>query len=1131
MGQPDANDPRPPRKRLKRRLLIGFVVVMAVVAAVVVFLPTLLGTGPGLRLLVGVVNGRLAPGKVAVGRASLSWTRPVELGDVVLVDPGGKTVLSAKTVRTDLGLLDLIRSGGDYGTVRVAGAMVDFERRADGSIDVLEALAGLTRPRDPKDRDKPLADPAVVVVVDGGRFLVRSPEFPDGLAAESFRMGVTLARGKPLDVALKLAAEGGRSLDLHAVYDHRAAEGTSPDAWATAVGKDWPLAVASAGLTARGRFSGEVDANRQKGLWASAGAAELRDAVAEGAVLAGDRPSLTRVTVDYSLAESKAGWTVHKFSVDGAVVALSLSGPIPPSASAPTKLRGHADLAALTRMLPHMVPVRDGLSLTRGTARVEGEWATADGADRLQVMATVADLEGLARGRAVALRDPATLSGSIRRVGGKVAIERFSARAAGVDATATGDLDRGIILVGTVDLARAEGQLREWLDLGAVTVAGQARIKADYRHAGALYEARFAAEVAGPSLAGLTSDPIARDHARIEGTLDGPGSPLGYPTGWHKARLAVDGGDSRADLHATADGDALALVVGASIPLASPVASRAEARASFRRTIAAAGLAQEIDELRLSLTPDDPALAPARIALAARGRVDLSAGTLTLTPLAAPEPGVGVALAGEGLSASGINQAGAPIKVRAILAGELGALDRMLGVWGGVAPHGVAGAWSAHLELSRGADGVLGFDGGANVPQLVMTSPRGPVALGLRGDYAPASDFLHLAGLDLATGFGRLVVAGNIAHATGEARGIDLSGTIEPRWEEVDRIVAASVEPNALIRGTGRPFHLQGPVPAGSVSQALKGLEGEIGFDLESARAFGMTLGATPIVLRLGNGRAIFDPIATTLNDGPVAIAADLLVDDPNALWLRVSQGSKVDGAAINEAVSHDILSYIAPVLSESSQVRGKVSLAIDGAVVPLIGPGLTRAEGQARFDQVIFQPGAFATEVFGLTGLAPPRMTLDQTLKILVADGRVTQSGLSIGVGGDAKINIDGSVGLDRTLALRAALPITAGMLGRDERLNQIVAGTRVTIPIGGTLSHPKLDKRAFQVALRDAAKSMVRQGVRQGLGEALDQVIPGAGGAIPSGNRGVRGSVGDDALNLLRGVGRDLLDPKKKP
>jgi translocation and assembly module TamB len=438
---------------------------------------------------------------------------------------------------------------------------------------------------------------------------------------------------------------------------------------------------------------------------------------------------------------------------------------------------------------------------------------------------------------------------------------------------------------------------------------------------------------------------------------------------------------------------------------------------------------------------------------------------------------------------------------------------------------GLAGAWSGRATAARQADGRLDFHGWVSSPDLTATTPRGPVSLTLDGSYATAGDQLVLKGFDLSTLYGRLVGSGTIAEL-GSRRLADVSGTLEPRWEAVDAIVAGSVEPHAQLRATMRPFRLRGSLAGGSPSQMLKGLEGEIAADLASARAFGLQVGPTPVVLRLGGGRAVFDPIAATINEGTLAIIADLYVDDPNALWLRFGKGTKVENAAINEAVSNDVLSYIAPVLSKASNVSGRVSLTVDGAAIPLVGDGALRVDGQLVFQDVVFQPGPFASEVVSLTGRDVPRMSLQQPIQLQIADGRVNQSGLSIPLSGDMKASLEGSVGFDKTLALRASVPVTASMLGGNAAAAQYVEGTNITVPIGGTISHPTIDRSGLRVAIRNAAKSMVKRGVQNEAERLIDQVLPpGARGANANGE-----SAGGDALKALEGVGRDLLKARRR-
>ena len=133
---------KPPR-RLKR--LIRWVAVLAILLLLALAsMPTVLSTSTARRRLVRAINQKLTPGRIELGGLSLSWTRGIALNDLVLIDPHGKQVFKAESVRSDRGILGLFSSRPDYGVIRIDGATVDVERRADGSIDVLDALDGLT---------------------------------------------------------------------------------------------------------------------------------------------------------------------------------------------------------------------------------------------------------------------------------------------------------------------------------------------------------------------------------------------------------------------------------------------------------------------------------------------------------------------------------------------------------------------------------------------------------------------------------------------------------------------------------------------------------------------------------------------------------------------------------------------------------------------------------------------------------------------------------------------------------------------------------------------------------------------------------------------------------------------------
>ena len=641
-----------------------------------------------------------------------------------------------------------------------------------------------------------------------------------------------------------------------------AAPGTSADQNLTLTGKDWPLVTQRAGVTVKGRFNGALQADRKQGLWSVQGEAVLREFVADGPVLAGDRLALERVAAGCDVLQTGWGWSIRKLDLKSPIAELSATGDVPATAGTPTRLSGHVDLAAASKLLPHAIPLRRGIVIDKGQARIEAALNTRDGVERIVVSADVADLAATENGRALALHKPASLSAALVRTKGNTAVESFAVKAAGVDATATGDLQRGLKLSGTIDLAAIEAQARELIDLGAVKLVGKGRLAADYRPDGETFKARFAAEFEGLRVAGLTAEPIARDHVRLEGASDGPRGDNGLPTDWRAVKLGVEAGETKAHLLAKSTDDATTFVLDGSAPTPTTTPGIASGKVTAHRV----GEVYMLDEVHLKATPADPRAATATVAVNAKGKLDLAAGRLVLIPVG-PQPSPGIAVGPQGFMLAGIGKADAPMTIDSVLVGELWALDQTISYWTQSPPRGLAGGWSGRVTLDRQLDGRLDFKGSMYSPNLVATTPRGEVTLVSNGSYAPASDQLSLASLDVTMMYARLVGGGTIAELGG-GRLADFSGTLEPRWETIDPLVASTLGADARVRATVKPFHLRGSLAGGSTSQILKGMQGAFEVDLATAQAFGMQVGPTPVVLRMGSGRAVFDPIATTLNGG-----------------------------------------------------------------------------------------------------------------------------------------------------------------------------------------------------------------------------------------------------------------------
>ena len=319
------------------------------------------------------------------------------------------------------------------------------------------------------------------------------------------------------------------------------------------------------------------------------------------------------------------------------------------------------------------------------------------------------------------------------------------------------------------------------------------------------------------------------------------------------------------------------------------------------------------------------------------------------------------------------------------------------------------------------------------------------------------------------------------------ARRFAFEGEIKPDFEAVNAWLSRQVEPGAKLAGQPRSFRVGGSLAG---SDPFGSVEGEVGFDLAGADVYGIQLGPTPVVVRARGGQILVDPISTTLNEGHIRLEPEVLLHDTQGdPVLRLGKNSSIRDARINDEMSRRVLAFVAPILEGATSASGRVSVAIDHAEIPLRSGRSKRAQldGQVVFEDVAFAPGTLANDLLGAIGRRDATLKLDRPVTLTIADGRINQSGLALPVGDLTRIELAGWVDFDRNLALTATLPVTPAMLGNNALLSDIAAGTRIRLPIGGTLSRPTIDQNAFTASLKDLGKSLLTRGAARGALELL--------------------------------------------
>ncbi len=434
-----------------------------------------------------------------------------------------------------------------------------------------------------------------------------------------------------------------------------------------------------------------------------------------------------------------------------------------------------------------------------------------------------------------------------------------------------------------------------------------------------------------------------------------------------------------------------------------------------------------------------------------------------------------------------VSTAGEPGRVEGRL--DLAAVARQLPNTLGLKPGLVVEGGSARLAAEPGKDPST-WSVEATAADLVARDGDRRLDLGdpmsISAEVARSGDSLSIKTMSARVPYLSASGSGRVDDLNGSRR-FDFQGEMKPDFEAINGWLTRQVEPGAKLAGHPRSFRVGGVL---SGSDPLRSIIGEVGFDLTEADVYGIKLGPAPIVVRARGGQVLVDPISTTLNEGHIRLEPEIVLQDTKGdPLLRLGKDSSIRDAQINDDVSRRVLAFVAPVLEGATRVGGRVSVDLDHAEFPLKS-GRSRSavvEGLVVFDDVAFAPGPLANDLLGAIGRRDASLKLDRPVTLTIADGRVNQSGLAIPVGGLTRIELAGWVDFDRNLALTATLPVTAAMLGNNPLLSDIAAGTQVRLPIGGTLSNPKVDREAFTAGLKDLGKSLLTRGATRGALELL--------------------------------------------
>lgn len=1128
MSAADTPPPPGPWKRRLRRGLIALGVLIAVVAVLVYFAPTVVARTSLRDRVVDAAAGQIN-GTLTIESMSLGWFSPVVLHGVTVTDPAGRKTLEATTVRTSRTLLGLARDRADLGTVTVEKPVVRIicEHGTTNLEQVFEKMLA-------DDGTAPSAErSAVVLVAADGRVTLTDAARPGDHLFEPVNATVTVPRARAEAVAVEVTATAPDPITPGDVQAHVS---TGPTLTAKLTARQFPLGSLAPlveryapGTTAGGRLTGAAEFERKP---VGDGSAELTlhgnlavaDLDAAGPWSRGDRVKMAHAevkTASVSLVKNEITMKDTVFTCDAgtlsATAAVSLVEPVAELFTTPgLQVDARIDVAKLAAVAPRLMRLREGTKLTAGqvTAKVtsiQGPHGVAWAGD---VSATA--LHGERAGRPLAWDKPLHLAfaGHLRGHDHLPVFDKLECEADFVGLAARGSAE-AFLVEARLDLDTLAKRLADFVDLKGVTLGGSGRlaVKNDplpgggfqigmnlevekFRYADAqnhLFEVPLLKVTAAAVGAHGHGKPLRLDRGNLTVTAgpDRVTADLVEPVadlkksrlGKVQLGLAGDLGRWRERAGQFAPIPAEWVIAGTG-PVAATVAVRAdgvtvEKATADLRNVRFAGAGVDLNEPELKVETGAAWDRTTKIVTLSNVKIDSPTLTVTTPKLTATPTPTGTTIATDAQVSADVNRLQRLFKLEA------------------TPGDGIHGRASGPVKLAT-AGGTTTFDADLRVTDFKYGLPAKPtwhepwVTVKAAGTYDPATDAVTIPTLALGREGITLTGQAKVTHLSAACT-LDSAGTVAYDMARLEPTLKELIGATATARGQGtKPYHVRGDLGGGG--STLAKLTADAGLSWTTLKAYGFEVGPADATLGLKGGDLSLTPVTATFGGGTARVEPKVSLISPG-YPMTLTPGKLIDRAKLTPEALASAVGYVLPAFANAAQASGEMSFTLAENRIPLTAINSTTAKGTLTVHQADVSAGPLLTKIAEVLGAERTSMTLskEQAVPVRVENGRVHHEKFEITVGKEVIVS-SGSVGLDKTVAITLDMPLPQKYLGhvlaKNPRVREALAKQRVKVPVGGTLSQPVIDPRGVEQYAQTLIRDVARDVAKSAAGDVEDKV-----------------------------------------
>jgi hypothetical protein len=282
----------------------------------------------------------------------------------------------------------------------------------------------------------------------------------------------------------------------------------------------------------------------------------------------------------------------------------------------------------------------------------------------------------------------------------------------------------------------------------------------------------------------------------------------------------------------------------------------------------------------------------------------------------------------------------------------------------------------------------------------------------------------------------------------------------EYEWAAVSTIAGPILPAGLVLEGHRKDtISFTSEYPKGQEDKLLENLSAKAKAGFTKGNYFGLNMGPTEVDVQIENGLLKIAPFSTTVNNGQLNFAGEADFKQKPTLFRTPGPIQILKDIQINDEAARGLLTYLNPVFGNAARVSGTANFECEKLAIPLAGAtkrdieiigtismkGL-RLEASDLLGQILSTAGASGRGV---------DITIHPT-RFILRNGFLKYDDMQMDVG-DNPVNFRGVIGLDKSLDMTVTLPYTTA--GRTARVGKETDGTRISLPLRGTIDKPELN------------------------------------------------------------------------